>query len=165
MAITTSYGRIAKVNGSPTPYMYGAGYGSNNELSMWADKAAEILSTFGLDVEKRGNTYGLSVGAHWDGENGECIGLSAFRTGKTHKSTARFHASFWADVSDAARILAEVPNRGGYNLDADSRAYRERIGQPVKYISVYGPATDTLQESWDWLRTWGGKFCPTMKRG
>jgi len=170
--ITTSYGRVAEVNGLPTPYLYGAGYGKDAELSKCADRAAAALvRAFNLPVEKRGNSDGQSVGAHYDGEFP--IGLGAFRYGDRMLDESAewianplagqvaWDASFSIRPFDRAEVRAQVPNRGGYGLDDRSHEYRARCGlEAIEVVSVYSPNFKTMREALAWLRKWGTRYCP-----
>jgi hypothetical protein len=157
--ISTSYGRPAEINGHPTAFLYGSGYGKDAELAAHADRAAVLLSeAFGLEVEKRGNSDGKSAGAHYDGEYG--VGLGAW---KNDDGTVRFDASFHARVKDAERILAEVPNRGGYRLEKQDRDFARRMGDKVTSVTVYSPNFAALEAAFEWLKEYGVKFCPALK--
>jgi len=159
--ITTSYGRIATVGGTPTGYLYGSGYGRDPELSGYVDRAADLLAGFGLPIEKRGNSDRLSAGAHYDGKYG--FGLGAWRH-PDHSVT--FEASFDVRLTDCDRILEEVPNQGGYRLDRESR---DRLTLPLEPgeartgATVYSPQFTALEEAWRWLYEWGRRWCPALQ--
>ncbi len=156
--ISASYGRVAIINGAPTPFIYGSGHGRDKTLSSHADRAAELLSeAFGLDVEKRGNSDGQSVGAHYDGRYGVGLGARRRKDGRIV-----FEALFEGRVRDAKTILAEVPNRGGYHLDLESRAYSKSLGEKVLKVSCYSPAFATLDKAFTWLQKYGVRSCPTL---
>jgi len=161
--ITTSYGRAATVNGMATPYLYGSGYGKDDELAAFADRAAEFLaSRYGLDVEKRGNSDGLSAGAFYDlppgGLASPCLGLGADRGGKG----LTYHAMFFAVPEDAEAIAANVPGRTS-DLDAQERALDAMYGQVERFGRVYSPAFSTFEEAQLWLAVWGERYCPVLK--
>lgn len=157
--ITTSYGRPAIIDGRSTGILYGSGYGKNKTVTAHADKAAVLLSeTFGFDLEKRGNSDGLSAGAHYDGRYGFSLGAWKLKNGHI-----KFDAGFEARVRDAETILTTVPNRGGYHLEKSSRDYSKKLGQKVLKVSCYSPMFKTQAEAFEWLKTYGIQFCPTLQ--
>jgi hypothetical protein len=160
MSITTSYGRVATVNGYRTPYLYGSGYGMDTDLAVLGKNAAKLLDdAFGLAVEIRGNSSGKDVGAHHDGEFGFSLGAR-----RTENETIVFTGGFDARADDADEIVAKVPHCGGYRLTQEDRAFWEKLGETVGKVSCYSPEFDTLEESFAWLEQYGTRFCPAILR-
>jgi hypothetical protein len=150
--ITTSYGKAAriKINGTeiPTGMLYGSGYGRNAALSHKADQAAEMLvAAFGLDVEKRGNSDGLSCGAYHEGKANTGFGMGAWLQ---KDGTITYSALFDAPV----RRIAE--------MRADGLKVRDPVGYKPRSHEMIDQNFPSLKSALAWLKRYAPKYCPAL---
>jgi hypothetical protein len=158
VSITKSYGRAATVNGVPTPFLYGSGYGKDADLAVLGSAMAELLTdAYALDIEVRGNSSGKDVGAHYDGEFFFSLGAR-----RAENETIVFTSGFEAHVVEAEAIVTNVPNRGGYQLEQRDRDYSAKRGEIVVKVSCYSPDFSTMEEAFAWLKQYGTQFCPSI---
>lgn len=147
--IKTSYGEVATVNGMPTGFLFGAGYGKDADLATYADLFAEILSkNYGLEIVKRGNSDGRSAGAYYD-EGQHCIGIRAYRLFKD-TNTIRFSAMFFAKGSK--EDFQDIPQ--------STIGYDHKDG----IQGIYSQEHETPDKAIRWLETYGPKYCERLKR-
>ena len=170
MTITVSHGRFATVNGRPTPYMYGSGYGHDETLRELGHKAAEYLaSRYKVDLEIRGNSDGHSCGAHYDGLYK--FSLGAWRAHKERLNSETFEkepnpdagkVTFGAYFSVPVHLESMMQERFPQCWIYPDAKARER--NPSEAVTVYSEHFDTMDEAAEWLEVNGEAYSPVLFR-
>ena len=165
--IRTSYGYSATIDGRPTGFLAGSGYGKDHKLQTWADRAAVLIAGMfpRFTVTKRGNSSGMDSAALIDLRDKDghthCLKLGAFypcraAVKSNHHSPliyskhVRFDAMFQIRRDDPhARTDFPDLSEWGYVYEWN------RL-----YISV-NQSFLTLTAAHAWLQKWTDKYPPT----
>jgi hypothetical protein len=155
--VDVSYGRPTGFGGM----MYGAGYGTHENVSKEADKLGKMIAKAfpKNNYEVRCNTDGLSCGARYDGEYDYGLGVGIVpdieakylkNWGGLKPGELAYDANFNINPADLAEVKKKVPH---HQISSMSE------GNPM----VCSKQFRTAREALSWLRRYGRKYCPSMR--